>query len=442
MMIKKHFMVTIEPAMIAAVFAVVIAIAINVAAPFAAPASSVLAAMDKGHIESRTPYDLAPWWLKTRAQADCSSVQGVFQSGSSAIDAALSPRFLSDQLGNARPCEVLAGYLTQPNSERIGKRSDSSGLNAAGSLSLLIVKLIGWRGTVVLHLAILLSVVAAAVFIPRRWRSVQFSGFVPAVSLALSAIVLAVPGSITLLPVMVVLIVLAMLPIFRQRYQRVAIILPACCAAALCVLDPRAASAVAGLTVLMAALVSKRGHEADDLVPPVLSYVFAATITQLFYLVLAVLFAKPGTSTFVTAFIELFGDRSVQPWPFDIPAAIVKVYQWIGDGPMYFRSLAFIFCWTALFVVVAGDRFSPSQAEAEGKSRQHIAARLPLVPVLAWILIYPGLLRRSPDSYVLLIVSVGMLVVIQLISLRKGQFRAGPDGSALPPQANLAEAAG
>lgn len=448
MILKRHLHLAAGPAFVAALLALLFGIALNLtAAKFVAP-SVVTNAMAKGEIESRTPYKLAPWWLRTRAQADCLSVHRLYQTGRSALDSAISPRLMNDRLGNARPCEVLAGYLFQPDMERIGKRSDHSGMAAAGSFSMLLAAVIGWRGVNIAQFLVLLAVVGTCTALYARGKLADCRVVLLPSALATSSLALAIPGSLSLLPVVLVLLLISAMPLLVARYSHqpsLRIWLPAMAAALLWVLDPHAGSVVAGLAVLLAVVLSERrefGH--SDGAASLVSYALAATFAQLMYIPLVLLSSEPGTTNLFLVLTELFADRSVAGWPFDIPAAMTKLFEWLGDGPLHSRTLAFLFIWSLPFAIFAERPLDDQWQAGEWAPRlkQFATSCLPLAPCIAWVLFHPGFVRRNPDDYALLVAVGGMVaiaaIVRRLLTAAKGPLKiameGAPAGEAVPLQ--------
>lgn len=421
MSVTRHLQLAAGPAIIAALLALVFGIAVNLAAAKFAPPSVVVTAMAKGEIESRTPYKLAPWWLRTRAQADCLSVQRLYQSSRSALDSAISPRLMNDRLGNARPCEVLAGYLYQPDMERIGKRSDHSGMAAAGSFSMLVAAILGWRGVNVLQLIMLLGVMTTCVVSYARTKLPGRTAVVLPFALATSSLALAISGSISLLPVLVVLIALSAMPLFPAQSGRPHVLriwLPATAAALLWVLDPNAASVVAGLAVLLSVVLSEhRECWRTDGAASLVSYALGAAFAALIYIPLVLLSSESGTANLFMVLTELFADRPVAGWPFDIPAAMTKLFEWLGDGPLHSRTLAFLFIWSLPFAIFA-ERPLDDQWHSGNwgpRLKQFAMSCLPLAPCIVWILIHPGFVRRNPDDYALLVAVGGMVALSSIV---------------------------
>jgi len=400
-----------------------------------------LTAMAKGQLESRTPYKLAPWWLRTRAQADCLSVHRLYQSSRTPLDSAVSPRLMNDRLGNARPCEVLAGYLFQPDMERIGKRSDHGGTAAAGSLSMLLAAVIGWRGVNIAHVLLLLAVSGTCVALFSRVKQVPRTAVVLPAALAISALALALPGSLSLLPVVLVLLAISAMPLISARSgkpQALRIWFPAIAAALLWILDPNAASVIAGLAVLLAVVLSESdaGWRTDG-GASLIAYALGATFTPLIYIPLVLFSSESGTANLWLVLTDLFADRSVAGWPFDIPSAMTKLFEWLGDGPLHSRTLAFLCIWSLPFAIFAGIRSEnqPHEAEWRARLKQLAISSLPLAPCIAWVLIHPGFVRRNPDDYALLVAVAGMVaiasIVRRLLAMRNSPSAIGREGT--PP---------
>lgn len=433
---------TIGPAFITALAGLLLAGLINLVASNARPVAVVVAAMQGATIESRTPYELAPWWLRTRAQADCQSVQRVFQTSRPQLDNALSPVVFGDRQGNARPCEILAGYLFQPDQERISKQSLHAGPTAAGSTALLLATATGWRGVGYAELALLFAIIAYCGI--RIWRGELDAArrlLLPA-AVATGCIVLAMPGSITLFPIVLVLLVLASSAEVSARVKHAwvsAVWLPAACGALLFVLDPQAGSVAAGLSVLLSVVVLHHRHEWRDAGARMVSaFILSASISAILYIPAVLLFSKVGTTTLSSVLLDLLADRPVSGWLFDLPASLVEAYEWLGSGPLYFQSIAFLMLWTLPFVLIS-TKWTNAEGTVPTRLQRTVYGLLPFAPVLAWIVSHPGFLRRNPDAYAALIAVVLAFVLAVAAEKLLSKRRARIAEPAHPTEAIAAE---
>lgn len=418
--------VAVWPSLIAAIVCLSAAILINLSASSLKLVSVPIAAMKQGQIESRTPYELAPWWLRTRAQADCQSVMRSFQSTRQPMDAAVSPILFGDRQGNARPCELLAGYLFQPDQERISKRSVHAGTAAAGSVSLLVATGTCWRGIGYVELVLLVGIIGWCLLQvgKRRWNDARCLLFPAAV--AASCIMLAAPGSFSLFPVIVVLLVLSSIPMLARyglSQDRVTTWVPAVGGAALFVLDPQAGSVVAGLSILLTVIVLfYRAEWNTDGARMVGAFILAAALSLLLYVPVVLLASKAGTTGLGDVLGDLLLDRPVAGWFADISASISKLYEWLGAGPLYFQFLAFLLFWTMPFVILSAKWLKPDGSQASGTERAAYTLA-PVAPVLGWLLLYPGFLRRNPDAYVALVIAVLAFVLTVAIEWALAKYQ-------------------
>lgn len=423
--------VALWPSLITAVIGLAAAILINLAASSMRPVSVPITAMQLGQIESRTPYELAPWWLRTRAQPDCQSVMRAFQATRQPIDAAISPIVFGDRQGNARPCEILAGYLFQPDQERISKRSLHAGTSAAGSVSLLIGSVTGWRGLGYVELLVLIGFLGWCLLqvCKRRWNDARFL-LLPA-SVAASGIILAAPGSFSLFPIVVVLLVLSSLPaIARLPKSESALVtwLPAVCGTSLFVLDPQAGSVVAGLSILLSVVVlSYRSEWKTTGAGMVGAFILAAVFSAILYVPAVLLSAKAGTTSIGEILRDLFLDRPVSGWISDIPASVSELYEWLCTGPIYYPFLAFLFFWSMPFVLLTAKWLKPDGSQPSRIERTTFALA-PFAPVLGWIITHPGYLRRNPDAYVALVIAVSAFVLAVAANWALAKWQIHADG--------------
>ncbi|WP_260924711.1 hypothetical protein [Novosphingobium sp. 9] len=79
--------------------------------------------------------------------------------------------------------------------------------------------------------------------------------------------------------------------------------------------------------------------------------------------------------------------------------------------------------WTLPFAMLLGiDQRNDGSTGLRKFVRICAAAWLPLVPCIVWAVIYPGLLRRAPDSYVLLMVVPLAIGLTRIAISAKGIF--------------------
>ena len=195
-------------------------------------------------------------------------------------------------------------------------------------------------------------------------------------------------------------------------------------AAALAVLDPGAASTVVGLGLLIFVLATT-GEQPDWqarwswYTTPVIAYVATLVCMLMAYLALAFLTTKAGGMRLDRALADIFLDHKNAIWPWEIPQAYSRYFEWLGDGPLYGDLNAFVFIWS--IAIALAFLMPPRTNAAEGPGsrwlRTGALTLAALAPMAAWTVIYPGIMRRTPDDYALF-ASGFAIIAIYAMALR------------------------
>ena len=382
-------------------------IAANMVATRTSNGGAIQRAFADGGLETITPVDLAPWWLLGRAQLDCQQFMPLAANRFDVPASIARPKFvLTDRKANA--CTMLASVAERKRlSTNMKELLRKDGFFTAGSTVLPALALIGINPTRWINVA---ALVAAAIgglwFVCTGFGQGGRRDRVGATlcMMIASAFLLAVPGSLTAMPTMALLIgslggVLDMLQKNTAGPERIAKLSPLL-AGALVSLDPMGASAPVGLGVIL--FLSRMLAPADDNRTVVLRngglYVLTVILCWLAYAV-AVGMAV-GWSDMPAILAGLFLDVREVGYFADLGAAATGTYQWLSGeammGPLgAFDFLFSIACGLLLYAAVDPLDQRPQRREPI------ITALIALAPILLWALLYPGHWRRAEEQYVL-----------------------------------------
>jgi len=389
-------------AVAAALLALILALLLNMSVQRSNTAPGIAHVFADGQIESEPPVALSPWSLTTRAQADCAQLQPVVSQQRVRLESTVARRVLRDRDGAATPCELLAARVANGDEARIVEVERRTGMFAAGSIVGLLLNVVDATSLRWFHIALIaLGCIAVAA---AGWRGDSRRAALP-IAFGAVALWLAVPGSITLLPVTIVLVVLmallARMP--GAGWWRVRGIASAALAGAgLVVLDPSAASAAAGLAILLYGLpVRSWSGDGRALSGPVFSYILAVAFTWIGYALLAGIVGDRGGQDIVVSLIRSISDHPTANWAHDLSLVPERIARWLSDGPFGAPLALALALWTLPFALAIHATLRRVGAGAWP------ATLASLLPPLVWAAIYPGYLSRGAQDYVLLYAVIG-----------------------------------
>jgi hypothetical protein len=312
-------------------------IAANMVATRASDGAAIQKAFSDGALETITPVDLAPWWLLGRAQLDCQQFMPLAADRFDVPASIARPKFvLSDRKVNA--CTLLASVAERKRlSPNMRELLREDGFFTAGSMVLPALAVIGVHATRWINSALLLAAAVGGLWF--ACTSHSNGGRRDRIAAALcmmigSAFLLAVPGSLTAMPTMALLVgslcgVLYMLEKNTAGPERIAKLAPLL-AAALVSLDPTGGSVPVGLGCIL--FLSRMLAPTDQDRTVVLRnggvYVLTVVLCWLAYAAAAGMAGewRDVPETLATLFLDV---REVS-WIGDLGAGALGTYQWLS----------------------------------------------------------------------------------------------------------------
>ncbi|MES2271339.1 MAG: hypothetical protein V4533_10675 [Pseudomonadota bacterium] len=382
-------------------------IAINFTATRASNGTAIQDGFASGALETITPVDLAPWWLVARAQLDCQQLMPLV-SGNLTVGAAIArPQFaLADRKVNA--CVLLASAVERKRlSGNMREVSRRDGFHTAGSLTLPAMAMLGVAATRWASALILLGATACGLWFictapamgGRRDRIAA-----TACMMGAAAFILAIPGSLTAIPTIALLVVSLVGILIALRKHGAApdslYVAAPFMAAALVSLDPAGGSVPVGLGCMMLLARMVAPTAADRPVVLRTAVLYMLTVLLCWFTYAALVGVTSGWNYAALVLRDQLMDTREAGRIGDFIAGATGTYKWLSGENLLGPLGAFDLLFTVLFGLMIYAAVEPLHPRA-GRLEPLMTALLAVAPVVLWALLYPGDWRRAEEQYVL-----------------------------------------
>lgn len=423
-------------------------ILVNMAAGRLSNGAPIQRAFNVGALETVTPVSLAPWWLVGRAQLDCQQFMPLASTQTSIVAAIARPKFvLGDR--KVKPCSLLASYAERKRlSGNMRETSRNDGFFTAGSLTLPAIAVLGVPLTRWINVLLLVGAGGLGLWMMCTGKAQDVHRdriAATACMMIASALVLAVPGSLTAIPTMAILLlsIFGVLRLLKQGRDGRDIILKLAplVAAAMLSLDPTGGSVPVGFgcILLLARLVSTPGDKGATVLDAAGFYMLTVILCWLaFALCIGIAKGSPDAGEVLfnqlTALSEVGSLTALQ-------AGTVGTYQWLSNDALLGPLGALDLMLTVLFGIATYSVVRPV-SPAASLAEPLWTALIAIAPVVLWALLYPGYWSGNEDQYSLLAMWVVAIALSgPLCLLVEGARRLARKRKALPaPSAPASEA--
>ncbi|MGK2911115.1 MAG: hypothetical protein ACSLE1_15135 [Sphingobium sp.] len=382
-------------------------VAVNMLAVRASDGTAIQRGFNDGALETITPVSLAPWWLTARAQLDCQQFMPLVSNNDDVASAVSRTKIvLSDQKANA--CTLVASMAERKRAgTNMRETQRHDGFHSAGSLTLPAISMLGIKATRWINVILLLTVAAAGLWFVFRKAAASAASDRVAATICMtvaSGFILAVPGSLTAMPSMTLILASLMASFFLlvrgvEGWPFLLKLSP-WLAVALESLDPLGGSVPVGLgcVMFMARMFAPLEVSRTTRLRPAMLYVGTIILCWLVYalLVLATDDWPSAAEALVQQAVGVGGKSLID----DLGAAITGAYKWISGENLLGPLGAFDLLFTLVLGLLIYCAVKP--ARTEGKwTEPMITALLTIAPVIMWAILYAADWRRAEEQYAL-----------------------------------------
>lgn len=426
-------------------------IAVNMAASRASNGVAIQRAFSNGALETVTPVALAPWWLTSRAQLDCQQFMPLVSSKDDITSAISRPKFvLADRKVNA--CTLLASVAERKRlSGNMRETSRQDGFHTAGSLTLPAIAVLGIPLTRWINILLMLAASGAGLWAMSVGQAQDIRHDRIAATLCMTvvaALILAVPGSLSAIPTMAILLIGMFRTLRSQEKRKVGpetvLKLTPVVAAALISLDPTGGSVAVGMgcVLLLMRVVSAPAERGIAVLNAAGFYLLTVVLCWLLYA--ACVGISEGWQDAAGLLQKQILDLSEAGRPTDLLAAATGTYRWLSGETLLGPLGALDMLLTVLFGLASYAAVKPVSADSH-RLEPLVTALIAIAPALLWAFLYPGYWSREEDQYVLLamwiagVASAGPLCLIVEGARRLARKRKAQSApSAVPEATSLA----